>query len=175
MEYKNKTCCVFGHRKIQDKDLIREKLLHIFKELILSYEVDTFLLGSKSEFDDLCSKMLKSLKKEYPHIRRVYVRSMYPVLDEEYEQWLLEHFDETYFPPGAEKAGRARYVERNYNMIDNSDICVIYYNENYLPPRRKQGKRYLSDYQPKSGTAVAYKYAVKKNKIIINTFSDTKI
>ena len=30
-------------------------------------------------------------------------------------------------------AGKASYVERNYEMIDDSDFCVFYYNEAYLP------------------------------------------
>jgi len=47
---------------------------------------------------------------------------------------------------------------------------VVYYDENYLPPRRKTGRRDLFDYQPKSGTAVAYDYSVKKKKEIINLF-----
>jgi hypothetical protein len=53
-------------------------------------------------------------------------------------------------------------------MIDKSGYCVVYFDENYIPPRRKSGRRALSDYQPKSGTEIAYKYAVKKATTIIN-------
>ncbi len=71
-------------------------------------------------------------------------------------------------------AGKASYVERNYEMIDDSDFCVFYYNEAYLPPRRKRSKRDLSTYQPKSGTRLAYEYAIRKSqdgaKIVINTY-----
>ena len=76
----------------------------------------------------------------------------------------------TYFPEHMENAGRASYVERNQEMINHSKFCVVYYDKNYLPPRRKNSKRDLFDYQPKSGTAVAYDYAVKNKKIIINCF-----
>ena len=51
-----------------------------------------------------------------------------------------------------------------------SDICIFYYDENYLPKRRKLSKHSISDYQPESGTAAAYRYAVGKNKNIINIF-----
>ena len=44
-------------------------------------------------------------------------------------------------------------------MIDGSDYCVFYYDENYKPPRRKYSKRSVGDYQPKSGTKVAFDYA----------------
>ena len=46
-------------------------------------------------------------------------------------------------------------------MINKSDYCIVYYDENYLPPRRKNSRRDITDYQPKSGTAVAYDYETK--------------
>ena len=65
-------------------------------------------------------------------------------------------------------AGKAAYVERNYEMIDKSNFCVIYYDENYTPPRRRNSRRDLTDYQPKSGTKLAYEYAKRKKAKIIN-------
>ena len=62
------------------------------------------------------------------------------------------------------------YRELYQEMINHSKFCVVYYDENYLPTRRKNSRRDLFDYQPKSGTAVAYEYAVKKKKEIINCF-----
>ena len=67
-------------------------------------------------------------------------------------------------------SGKASYAERNQAMIDNSDYCIFYYNENYKPQPRKQSKRDITYYQPKSGTAFAYKYAKQKKKEIINIF-----
>ena len=56
-------------------------------------------------------------------------------------------------------------------MIDASDICELYYNKNYLPPKRKQSNINIIDYQPKSGTAIAYAYATQKKKMIYNMFN----
>ena len=84
---------------------------------------------------------------------------------------LLEHYEGTYFPEHMENAGRASYVERNHEMINKSAFCVVYYNENYLPPRRRISKWDLLDYQPKSGTAIAYDYANRKGLKIINTIN----
>ena len=53
-------------------------------------------------------------------------------------------------------------------MIDNSRYCICYYDENYMPPRRKNSRRNLTDYQPKSGTGIAFDYARKKELNIIN-------
>ncbi len=43
-----------------------------------------------------------------------------------------------------------------------SDFCVVYYDENYLPQRRRNSRRDLFDHQSKSGKKVVYDYAVKK-------------
>ena len=101
---KEKTCCFFGHRKIDETEELKNKLSEIIENLIVNENVDTFLFGSKSQFDDLCHKIVTELKEKYPHIRR------------------------------------------------------------------KNSRRDLFDYQPKSGTAVAYNYAVRKKKEIINVF-----
>ena len=53
-------------------------------------------------------------------------------------------------------------------MIEKSDFCIVYYTEDYKPQRRKYNKKDLFSYQPKSGTELAYNYAIKKNKNIIN-------
>jgi len=37
-----------------------------------------------------------------------------------------------------------------------------------MPPRRKRSKKEIFDYQPVSGTRIAFDYAVKKKKIIFN-------
>ncbi len=68
-------------------------------------------------------------------------------------------------------SNKASYIERNFAMIDASDICVFYYDENYKPLLRKYSKKCIGYYQPKSGTALAYKYAKQKNKIIYNVLN----
>lgn len=65
-------------------------------------------------------------------------------------------------------SGRASYVERNQAMINDSDFCIFYYDENYEPEMRKYPKRSIGFYQPKSGTKLAYDYAKQKRKILIN-------
>ena len=90
-----------------------------------------------------------------------------------YEDSLLQHYEDTYFPGHMENAGKASDVERNQEMINKSDFCIVYYDANYLPPRRKNSRRDLTDYQPKSGTAIAYDYAARKRKEIINVMITT--
>ena len=166
----DKACCFFGHRKINETPELIERLTREIETLITEKEVRTFYFGSKSEFDDLCHKVVTELRTKHPHIKRVYVRSAYQHIPDWYEESLLKHYEGTYFPEHMENAGRASYVERNQEMINKSDYCIVYYDENYLPPRRKNSRRDLFDYQPKSGTKVALDYAIKKGICIKNVF-----
>lgn len=165
------SCCFFGHRKIDETPELIEKLKKTVENLIKNKDVNTFLFGSKSQFDDLCYKTVTKPKEKYPQIKRVYVRAVYADIDDNYENYLLESYEETYYPKKIRGAGKAAYVERNQEMINKSSFCVVYYDENYAPPRRKNSKRDLTDYQPKSGTKIAYDYAVKKKCEIINIFT----
>ena len=162
------TCCFFGHRKINLTENLKSKLRVILEKLIVDEKVDTFLFGSKSDFDDLCYEIITELKDKHPHIKRVYVRAEYPFIDESYRNYILVGCEDTYYPERIKRAGKASYVERNQEMINKSDVCVVYYDENYAPPRRRNSRRDLADYQPKSGTKIAYDYAARKGKKIIN-------
>ncbi len=165
---KENTCCFFGHRKIEDTEELRTKIIETIEKLIVDENIDTFLFGSKSQFDSLCHELVTKIKEKYPHIKRVFVRAEYPFIDENYRAFLLENYEDTYFPEHMINAGKASYVERNCKMIDKSRVCVVYYNPDYAPARRKSSQSALIEYQPKSGTKIAYEYAFKNKKIIIN-------
>ncbi len=165
---KEKTCCFFGHRKIDDTVELRTKLYGTIEKLIVDENIDIFLFGSKSDFNSLCHDLVTKIREKYPHIIRVYVRAEYPFVDENYIKYLLEDYEDTYFPEHMVSAGKASYIERNQYMIDKSSVCVVYYNPDYAPPCRKNSHRYLTTYQPKSGTKIAYEYAKSKQKTIIN-------
>ena len=74
----------------------------------------------------------------------------------------MEFYDDTIIPNRAGKAGKASYVERNQEMIDASDFCIFYDKPSYLPSKRKHSKKDISEYQPKSGTQLAWEYANKR-------------
>ena len=164
-----KTCCFFGHRKISEADKLQERLYKIIESLIIYKDVDTFLFGSKSDFDKLCLAVVTELKNKYPHIQRIYVRAEFQYINDDYKAHLLQSYDDTYYPEQISGSGRAAYVERNQIMIDRSDICIVYYNKNYQPPTRNNSRHDISPYQPKSGTKIAYEYAQKKKKAVIQT------
>ncbi len=162
------TCCFFGHREITESEELREKLTETVEKLITDEEVDTFLFGSNSRFDKLCLELVTKIKEKYPHVKRIYVRAEYPYINDSYEKYLLESYDETYFPEKLLGAGKAAYVERNREMIDKSRFCVVYYDENYVPKVREGRKNDMLNIPRtrKSGTKLALDYAVKKERAI---------
>lgn len=153
---KEKTCCFFGHRTINETEELKSKLIETIEKLIVDENVDTFFFGSKSQFNSLCLELVTELKEKYPHIKRIYVRAEYPDINEQYTNYLLESCEETYHPEHIRSSGRAAYVERNYEMINKSKFCIVYYDEQNAPTTRK------------SGTQIAIDYAEKKGKQIIN-------
>ena len=138
-----------------------------YKKLIKNGTTN-FIFGDHSAFDDLCYDLVTELKEKYPEIKWINFRCDYEDTNDYTMQFLIVGYEESICPKGVGNAGRASYVERNQAMIRESDVCIFYYNENYLPSRRKYGKSYLTDYQPKSGTAASYAYAVQKKKTIYN-------
>ncbi|MEE1026317.1 MAG: SLOG family protein [Acutalibacteraceae bacterium] len=148
------TCCFFGHREINETEELKSKLIEIIEKLIVEESVDTFLFGSKSRFNDLCYEIVSKIKEKYPHIKRIYVRAEYPDINEQYTNYLLEVFEDTYYPEHIRNSGKAAYVERNYEMINKSKFCIVYYDEKSTPTTRK------------SGTKIALDYAIKKGKQI---------
>lgn len=160
--------CFIGHRTIADGDAVYSCLFATVETLIREGH-SKFLLGSRSEFNSMAVSILKELKPKYPHIERIYVRAEYPHINEDYRSFLLESCDDTFFPEALLSAGRAIYAERNQILIDESSICVFYYDSTYaLPPT--QSNRRLIPQNRKSGTHIAYDYAVRKGKTIINLY-----
>lgn len=164
-----RSVCFIGHRKIECTPELRERLQSILIDLIENGTVN-FIFGDHSAFDSLCYELVTELKEKYPEIKRINFRKDYEDTDDYTMQFLITGYEESICPKGVGSAGRASYVKRNQAMIRESDVCIFYYDENYLPSRRKTSRHDICDYQPKSGTALAYAYAESKMKRIINCF-----
>ena len=140
---KHKSCCFIGHRKIDWTDELEEKVKQLVEDLVVNQNVQTFLFGSRSEFDALCNYVVGLLKEKYPHIKRInfLCKNENTILDCD-ETKVINTF------------GRASYVNRNKAMIDESDFCIFFFDEKLE--------------KTKSGTRIAYEYAKNKTKKIIN-------
>lgn len=148
-----------GHRKIENTEILKQKLTDIITTLIKNDGADIFLFGSKSMFDDICLEVVTKLKEYYSLIKRIYVRSAEEHISEQYKDYLLTLYDKTFFSDKVSGAGYRSYVKRNQVMIDMCDVLITYFNKDYkLLASRK------------SGTRSAVEYALKKKKRIINLY-----
>lgn len=165
------TCCFIGHRRIKHKKELASRLRDNICYL-LEQGVATFLFGDHSEFNTLCYEVVSELREVYPKIRRIHYRTDYPDADAYTMQLLLDGYEDSICPDGVAAAGKAAYVERNQAMIQASDFCVFYFNNEYLPASRKESKKAITSYQPKSGTGVAFDYAKAHGRTIINLYEE---
>ena len=146
-----------GHRTLIKTEALKDKLKKIVENLIVNENADTFLFGSKSEFDTLCYEVVTELQAKYNLIRRVYVRAEREFISEEYKKYLLTLYEFTYFPKAVQGAGALSYVKRHQAMIDKCDVVVAYYDDQYIPPTKT-----------KSGTQMAVVHSIKNHKRLIN-------
>ena len=177
-----KSCSFFGHRDIKITEELKQKVKKIVEDLIVYKNVSTFLFGSRSTFDSLCHLVVTELKVKYPNIKRIgyTCKSETCILESDRVKWEeiysrlqkkevnLLGVEEEYEHKTKYSAGRASYIERNFAMINDSDFCIFYYNDNYEPAIIRYPKQSIRYYKPKSGTAIAYNYAKQKRKILIN-------
>lgn len=124
------------------------RLEQIIEDLITNIGIEIFLFGSKSQFNDLCYDIITKFKKKYIFIKRVYVRAEYEIIGDDYKKYLLGKYESTYYPKNTIGAGKAVYIKRNFEMIDKSDYCIFYYDKSI---------------QKRSGTKIAFEYALKKD------------
>lgn len=149
-----------GHRKIEYSQELENRLTNTIEHLIVNDGADEFMFGSVSDFNDLCYDVVTELKERYVHIRRIRVRAEFEHIDDEYTEFLLSIYEDTFYPPQVHGAGRLSYIKRNQVMVDMCDILIVYFNEKYVPYT-----------QTNSGTKIAVEYAKKKNKRLINLFN----
>lgn len=180
-----KTVCFIGHRTVDNAEQVKTKLFDVLVTLIAN-GADTFLFGSRSDFDTLCWEVVTDIQVQFPYIKRISYNAPHEAAftskkeRENCERFFSQmtkrevhytDYEEAVSSAKSINANKNAYIMRNQEMIDNSDVCVFYFNKDYLPPKRKAKNRFLSDYQPKSGTAIAFQYATAKKKKILNVFN----
>jgi len=164
-----KVACFLGHRIVPDSSELRIRMKELVIDLIVNHDVDTFLFGTRSDFSFIAHSVVTEIKERYPHIKRIKYRHDYPEVSDYMRPYIFDdYYEDNIFPQKALNAGASVYVERDQAMIDDSDFCIFYYDENYKPPEKHHVRRYVCPVQTKSGTALAFRYASAKNKRIIN-------
>ncbi len=178
MSNSKRTCCFIGHRNTRLDQRALIKLTSLLEDLIVLQNYNVFLFGSKSEFDVICHSIITELKSKYKHIRRIAYtcKSESAIMQNELEKYKniysnllkkdvrLLDFDGEFEHKTKYTAGKASYIERNKAMIDDSDLCIIYYSADYQPDLGK------SAHSAKSGTQIAYNYIESKRKPFMNVY-----
>lgn len=169
---------IIGHRTVQDKAEVAGRIYDALTDLVENDGADTFLFGGQGEFDRLCFMVVTEMQKIYSQIKTVYVRAQYEHIQQFYEEYLLEYYDETYYPDKVSGSNELCYVVRNFCMIESCDVLLTYCDSNYLPPSKTTKNKMMAAIYahktPNSGTHMAVRYAKKRNKRIINLFENSK-
>lgn len=143
----------FGHSEITINEKLVIDLTNLIRHLITQKNFGVFLFGGFGKFDELAWEIVTKLKKEYPHIKRIFVltdekhlkkykRPKY-LLDEDYEDFI--------YLPLQYNGWQKRIYYRNIEMINLSDLVIFYVNNTQ-----------------NSGAYKALKYATLKKKTYIN-------
>lgn len=146
----NLTCCFAGHSDVYISDFIKIRLVNEIKNLIENEKVTSFYSGGKGNFDWLCAKYVKEVKKEFPFIKSYLIRAYMPREKEKYNEELLNLFDGSIYPDLENIPYRLAILKRNEWMIDNSNFLIAYIDHDW------------------GGAYKTLSYAQKKKCFIIN-------
>ncbi len=174
-----KRCAIIGHRDCVPTEELYGRVRDVARKLIEECDVTRFLFGSKSGFNDLCHNVVTELKTKFPFLERVkytcasegcILENDRAGMEEAYaittgKQIKFLGFEGEVEHKSKYVAGVASYIERNYAMIDDADFVVFYYDEASI---MNVGSVKYGSY--KSGTKIAFDYARRKKKKIINLF-----
>ena len=149
----NLTISLFGHRIIEDYNAVEAKLYELLR-IITQKEIE-FLVGRNGDFDLMAASVIRKLKKETGK-DNVFLTLVLPYETAELRN-NTESFESYYdsieiCEASADCNFKYAIVARNRDMIDRSDMVVVYV-------KNESGGAYQ-----------ALKYAEKNQKRIINLY-----
>jgi len=163
-----KACSFFGHRDTPQTAELKQKVRETVERLIIEEGVNTFFFGSRSKFDELCHIVVTELKEKYPHIQRIAYLCKHEsgclagtgreekrrIKEFTGQDVSVREFEDIKRSSRVNSAGRACYIERNYWMINESNVVLTFWEEKIAE-------------QKTSGTNIAHNYAKSCGKTII--------
>ena len=137
------TVTFIGHGKVYRLD--EENLKDIIIKAVVN-GADLFINGGMGDFDYICARIVKSLQKDYPHIKSELV---IPYLT--FNPRSMDCFDSSVYPDGFEKYHfKAAIVARNKWMVNQSQMAICYVDHDW------------------GGAVKTFEYAVRQGLIIDN-------
>ena len=122
-------CCGFGHRDVLEKidDAVYAAVLKAAER-----GCDIFYTGAMGEFDSLFSSAVRKVKKTYPKIKLICVKSYFTNDLNTNGEYYSALYDDVIIPDElADIHTKAAIKYRNRWMIDHSDIVLIYTKHTY--------------------------------------------
>ena len=117
-----KSCFFIGHREASSE--ILPALTEAVEKHIKKYGVTEFVIGNYGGFDHMAAKAVIAAKERHPDIT---LSMLIPYHPAERTMELPQGFDNTFYPPGMEKAPRKLAIVRaNRYMVDHVDYLIAY-------------------------------------------------
>ena len=140
----SKTCAFLGNATIWNTREVMEKIKLTAIDLIKNKGVDTFLVGTKGNFETLSHKMMEQIQCDYPDIKIMLVIAYAQDLER-----CPYNFDDVYYPPKSE-LGYKRWsiAKRNEWIIEQTDYiiaCNQYHGRayDYCQKAKRKGKEII--------------------------------
>ena len=146
------TITFLGHSSLYIDKALYEKVEMTIRENIDTEEELLFLCGGYGDFDNMCAKICRCIKKEKPYCHIAYVTPYITESEQKKIRHLLDFkfYDSVIYPPLENVPPRFAISKRNEWMINESNIIVAYVKYTY------------------GGAYKSFKYAERKKKRIIN-------
>ena len=146
-----------GHSSLYDVGNLPERVRKSILENTKQHESTTFYCGGYGTFDELCVRICRSLKAEYPAWQTVFVTPYITESQQNKLKYLTNStlYDSTLYPPLETVPPRFAILARNRWMVDQADLIIAYVDHPY------------------GGAYKALEYAKKKQKNIINLAEQT--
>ena len=142
-----KACCGFGHREVFE-DITKK----VYKTVLVAVEqgCEVFYTGAMGRFDEMFSSAVRRLKKGYPNIKLICVKTYFSKYINENGDYLYSLYDEIIIPTVLADIHYKKVItQRNQWMIDRSNIVIGYSIRDY------------------GGVNTAIKYAKKQGKTVL--------
>lgn len=145
-----------GHSDFLFSDDIKQQLKNILVSEIIKNPTCKFYLGEYGDFDSLCLRTLRELKKEFQSIELIFIT---PYIDKNYSklEFAKYHYDDVIFPPLECVPRKFAILKRNEWMVDEADLVIAYVMYSW------------------GGAAKTLEYAKRKKKQIINLAIDNNL
>ena len=114
-----------GHSNNLFSDEEKEKLKQLLIKEIRKNPTCKFYLGGYGDFDSLCLRTLRELKKEFQDIELIFIT---PYIDKNYSklEFAKYYYDDVIFPPIESVPRKFAILKRNEWMVDSADLVIAY-------------------------------------------------